>query len=110
MNKTLGEITSAYNKWHSKEFDLREMMHNYLSALLANTSEDNPLKCCIVLVDEKAFGLSSNDMPTIEAIWQHPIEGWIVFNMQGDYQIDFDDMLTCDLMDILHELNKLPNY
>ena len=61
------------------EFTLRDK----LSALLMDTSEEQHLKVHIPLELEGTFGLSTNDMITVEEIWQHPIEGIIMLKLEG---------------------------
>ena len=61
------------------EFTLRDK----LSALLMNTSEEHHLKVHIPLELEGTFGLSTNDMITVEEIWQHPTEGIIMLKLIG---------------------------
>ena len=61
------------------EFSLRDK----LSALLMDTNEECHMKVHIPLDLEGTFGLSTNDMITVEEIWQHPTEGIIMLKLEG---------------------------
>ena len=52
-------------------------------------------------------GLSSNDIPHIVGMWQFPVEGYIIFNMRGGYQLDFDELETDQLLAIMEESETL---
>jgi hypothetical protein len=107
LNKTLAEIKSAYLSLLATEEEVREMMRNWFSRNLMDTNEENPVECHICLEDEEAFGLSSNDIPHIVGMWQFPVEGYIVFNMRGGYQLDFDELDTDQLLAIMEESETL---
>ena len=83
--------------------DLIEAIHNFLSRVLMDTSEDKPLKCDICLEMRDAFGLSSNCMPYVTKMWQDPAEGWIQFEIDESYIRDFSDMDIEELMDIVND-------
>lgn len=66
---------------------------NSISALLADTSEENHLKVDIVLEPEGTFGLSTLQMPRVEEIWQH--EG-IMLKMRGEEKpVKLEDYEDC---------------
>ena len=48
-----------------------------------DTSEENHMKVWIPLELEENQGLSTNDMLTVEEIWQHPTEGIIMLKIEG---------------------------
>jgi hypothetical protein len=106
MNKSFSEIKNMYDKLYSMECDIREMIRMNISKTLMNTSEDNKLVCNIALDTRDCFGLSTNDMIKIVAMWQHPSEGWIDFDVYGYGVKSFDEMTTEELMIIITELNK----
>lgn len=82
--------------------DLEHAVRSRLSAILMETSEEKPMKCDVVL-DTHYHG-SSNDAPHIESIFQHPIEGIIVCNMDGGYELELDDIPLDEQIQILKEL------
>lgn len=86
------------------EHELREDLRHALSAILMDTSEENPLETDIV-IGENSYCGSTLDLPRIISCWQHPTEGWIYFQIEGaGVPTDFDDMLTVDLIHIYEEL------
>lgn len=107
MNKNLAEIKSAYLSLLATEDEVREMIRNWFSRNLMDTNEDNPVECHICLEDEETFGLSSNDIPHIIGMWQFPVEGYIIFNMRGGYQLDFDELETDQLLAIMEDSENL---
>ena len=63
----------------TKETPLRSK----LSALLMDTNEECHMKVHIPLDLDGTFGLSTNDMVTVEEIWQNPTEGIIMLKLEG---------------------------
>ena len=82
-------------------------MRRYLSRILTDTSENNPLKKKICLVSEEGFGLSSLNFPWIYEMWQNA-DGVIcfVFDVAGGDVVEFDLMLTEDLLTICKEISE----
>ena len=68
----------------------REQIRRKLSALLMDTSEQNPMECYYVVGDAYSCGLSTLLMPTIISMFQEPSE--------------FDDMIRSDLNELLEQL------
>lgn len=108
-NKSMLDIQQMQAQYNFIEKLLRESMRKYLSRLLINTSEGNPLKCKICLTNEEGFGLSTLNYPWIYEIWQHPTEGIIYFNYDpdGEELVEFDYMLLEDLVTICKELGEM---
>lgn len=98
FNKNVREINAMRN-------DLIEAIHNFLSRVLMDTSEDKPLKCDICLEMRGTYGLSSNCMPYVTKMWQDPEEGWIQFEIDESYVRDFGDMDIEELMNIVNDFN-----
>lgn len=109
LNKTLTDIETSYSQYKDLEKFIRESVRRYLSKILMNTSEDNPLKCKICLTNEEGFGLSTLNFPWIYEIGQHPTEGIIYFNYDpdGEELVEFDYMLLEDLITICKELDNI---
>lgn len=86
--------------------DIREELRHRISAILMDTSEENPRDCRITVGGESAMGLSSLELPRITACYQHPTEGIIYFVFDHDdlNPVEFDDMCTYDLITILEGL------
>ena len=89
-----------------EEDDVRQMIRFYFSRHLMFTSEDNQMKVDIVLETDETFGLSTNDMLRIISIWQHPSEGIITFVLNGGEEIDFDDIETLTLLNVMTEFDN----
>lgn len=89
-----------------EEDDVRQMIRFYFSRHLMFTSEDNQMKVDIVLETKETFGLSTNDMLRIISIWQHPSEGIITFVLNGGEEIDFDDIETSTLLNVMTEFDN----
>lgn len=108
-NKSVLDIQQLQAQYNFIEKMLRESMRKYLSRLLMNTSEDNPLKCKICLVNAEGFGLSTLNFPWVYEMWQHPTEGVIYFNYDpdGEELVEFDYMLLEDLVTICKELGEM---
>lgn len=106
-NRSLAEIETTYEQYQYLENMVRESMRRYLSRILADTSENNPLKKKICLVNEEGFGLSSLNFPWIYEMWQNA-DGVIcfVFDAAGGDVVEFDLMLTEDLLTICKELGE----
>lgn len=84
----------------------REILRRHLSAVLMNTDNDNHLKCNIVIGENDAMGLSTLQMPRVIGAFQDPKEGIICFYIEGDCIVEFDDMGTDDLINILNTLKE----
>ena len=89
-----------------EEDDVRQMIRFYFSRHLMFTSEDNQMKVDILLETDETFGLSTNDMLRIVSIWQHPSEGIITFVLNGGEEIDFDDIETSTLLNVMTEFDN----
>lgn len=104
MNKK--ELIEKAQVFLKSEYELREEIRHYLSAVLMDTDEDHSLSVDITLDIDNYSGLSTLDMPHITKCWQHSTEGWIYFKIdECDCTIDFDDMLTQELIVILEEID-----
>lgn len=103
MNKCPLEI-KRLAKTMSDE-DVREMIRFYFSRNLMETSEDNQMEVDIIIEDDYTFGLSTNDMLRIVSIWQHPTEGFITFVLNGNIEIDFEDIETSTLLKIMTDFD-----
>lgn len=65
---------------HKNHFSSRDG----ISALLKDTSVENPLHVYIILDTDEDMGLSSNDKLHIIELYQHPSEGIIYLKFDGD--------------------------
>ena len=107
-NKEVTDITQYHEQYKTLETLMKESMRKYLSRKLMYTSEDNPLKTQICLVNSEAFGLSTLNFPWIYYIYQDPVEGIIYFGFDetDSEPVEFDEMLLEDLITICKELDK----
>lgn len=107
-NKEVTDITQYHEQYKTLETLLKESIRKYLSKKLMDTSEDNPLKTQICLVNSEAFGLSTLNFPWIYYIYQDPVEGIIYFGFDetDSEPVEFDAMLLNDLITICKELGK----
>ena len=108
-NKSVAEIKTMYHsQYQFMEKMIRESIRKYLSRMLMDTSEDNPMNCIITLDCEEAFGLSTLQIPRITSMWQHPTEGlmYFVYDEDENSALEFDHMLLEDLITICDYLDK----
>ena len=88
--------------------ELREEIRKKLSCILEGTSEEKPLLCDIILESNpENCGLSSLEIPSVDKAFLQEGEGIIWFHIDhtpDDEWIEFDDMYTEELLDILNEL------
>ena len=103
MNKSPKDIYDAYDRLEFAKREFRESARLFLSRLLMDTDEDNPYKCDITLEPKGTMGLSSLEMPHLDAIWQHPTEGWITFEIDG-YSCDFEGIEDEELVQIINAI------
>ena len=68
---------------------------NLLSALLMDTSEEQHMKCDIVLQTSEDCGLSDLDKMHVTEIWQHPTEGIIMLMVEGVGECELEDFEEC---------------
>jgi hypothetical protein len=87
----------------------REILRRHFSALLMNTDNEHHLKCEIIIGENEAMGLSTLQMPRVIGVFQEPTEGIIWFYIEGDCLVEFDDMETNDLINILNTLKEQYN-
>ena len=87
----------------------REILRRHFSALLMNTDNENHLKCNIPIGEGDAMGLSTLQIPKVIGAFQEPKEGIIFFYIEGDCIVEFDDMETDDLINILNTLKEENN-
>lgn len=109
-NKSVADIKQMYHsQYQFMKKLLRESIRKYLSRILMDTSEDNPMNCNITLDCEEAFGLSTLQIPRITRMWQHPTEGILYFEYEEDENIiiEFDFMILEDLVIICEYLDNV---
>jgi hypothetical protein len=73
------------------------------------TDNEHHLKCEIIIGENEAMGLSTLQMPRVIGVFQEPTEGIIWFYIEGDCLVEFDDMETNDLINILNTLKEQYN-
>ena len=106
LNKSPNEITKIFNNFVATEENIRQMVRNYLSRQLMDTNENEKMEVDIVVDVEDAMGLSSLELPQIIKMWQHPTEGWIIFEAYGGGVYDFDNWTTRELVQIMNDFDE----
>ena len=108
QNKSVLEIETMFKEYKHLEEMLRESMHDYLSRVLMDTSEDKPLEKHIYLSNIEGFGISILNFPLIYSMWQRPTEGLIyfAFEQNNSLTIEFNFMLTEDLLTICKHIEE----
>lgn len=89
----------------------REKIRHWLSAILAETSEEHPMECDITIGEWDAQGLSSLELPNIVkcfqfedgTIWFHEY-GAVESDLKTEKWTDFDDYDIRDLREIVKQL------
>ena len=109
MNKTASEINEFYNLGMLVDDDIRQMIRYYFSRHLMDTSESNVMDVSIPFTPNDTFGVSTNDMLRITYMYQDPSEGYIVFVIEYETEIDFDDIDTNTLINIMNEFDEKYN-
>lgn len=79
-------------------------MLQQLKKLLINHDVNNPLKCNIILDEEEAFGISSQQLPVILNIYMH--SDVIYLYLLGDCIIELNDLDKQDILYIYNSLNS----
>lgn len=84
--------------------DIRSQLFEHISSFLDSTDEDNPLVCDITIGEDRFFGLSSLEMPTVTGIYKDNYGIWFIIDDQTECPTEFYDMFTDDLLLVLDEL------
>lgn len=99
-------IEMAHNKTYEDILGiarfLQESIRQYMQRFLANTSEEHPLDCNIMVETNDSQGLSDAHKPHILGMYQAEGEGIVYLNFEGDnswYELEYFT-LDCQL-DIL---------
>ena len=78
----------------------REILRKHFSALLINTDFEHHLKCKVHI---------GNDDTTLIGIFKDQTDNNIYFYIYGDCIVEFDDMATNNLINILNALKEKYN-
>lgn len=79
-------------------------MLKQLKKLLTHHDVNNPFKCNIILGEEEAFGISSQQLPVILNIYMH--SDVIYLYLLGDCIIELNDLDKQDILYIYNSLNS----
>lgn len=101
LNNDIPQLRSKYTSFRKIEHDFRESARHFLSRMLMDTDEDNPMQCSIVL-ESTAPMMSSLDALEITSMWQEPQEGviWVQFYGFGS-PLELDDIRSEELIEII---------
>lgn len=104
-NKTPQEILAYHRSVYlPTESIMREMCRKYASRVLMDTDEEHPMELDITVEPEWSFGMSSLEMPHINAAWQDPGSGCIYFNEEFITARDIDFYSIHELVQIVKQL------
>ena len=102
-------IELAHNKSYEEILGitryLQECIRQYFQRMLADTSEESPLKCGILIETDDSQGISDGLKPHLIGMYQAEGEGIIYLNFEGDnswYELEYFT-LDCQL-DILRAI------
>ena len=102
-------IELAHNKSYEEILGitryLQECIRQYFQRMLADTSEESPLKCSILIETDDSQGISDGLKPHLIGMYQAEGEGIIYLNFEGDnswYELEYFT-LDCQL-DILRAI------
>lgn len=88
-----------------------EKVWRKISALLMDNNEHCPQPIQIPIGEDEAMGLSTNDMPMSEYVFQDEKEGMILIKIEGyDYPIDLSDLPDEVINNVCDELIKIKGY
>lgn len=94
------------NIFNDKDAEFEDIRHQ-LSALIMDTTEENPLKCEVVVGEDDACGLSSLELPLVVGIFQD-CYACIWVNIYGMAEpMNFDDLTLNDVKEILDEVKNI---
>ena len=103
------------DNWFDEEDCKREDIRHKISALLDDTSEENPKAISFVIpsAEDEAVGLSSLELPTISSIFEVKGEGTIWYHICGEVMFcgepvwhDIDELDLSDLEKLLVSLSE----
>jgi DNA-directed RNA polymerase subunit RPC12/RpoP len=94
------------NDFTEKEAEFEDIRHE-LSALIMDTTEENPLQCEVIIGEDEAQGLSTLQMPLVVGVFQD-CYACIWVNIEGaEEPTNFDDLTLGDVKSILKEVKRL---
>ena len=94
------------NYFNEQEAQFEDVRHE-LSALVMDTTEDEPFQCEITIGEDEAQGLSTLELPVITGVFQD-CYAQIWFNVYGmEEPMEFDDLSLDDVKEILNEVKNL---
>jgi hypothetical protein len=101
MNKSKKEIEEMYNV-------LKESIRCFLSRMLIDNEQGNPLKCSYVFGDREAFGLGELQKLHVDKMYQTN-EGLIWIHFEGcdeESWSKIDEFSVDDLIDFIHQIEE----
>ena len=101
LNNDIPLLRSKYNVLQKAEEDFRESARHFLSRILMDTDEDNPMQCSIVLESTTPM-MSSLDALEVTSMWQEPEEGIIWVQLYGfGCPLELDNIRSEELIEII---------
>jgi hypothetical protein len=94
------------NVFTEKEAEFEDVRHE-LSALIMDTTEEEPFSCEVTIGEDEAQGLSTLQMPLVVGVFQD-CYACIWVNIEGaEEPTNFDDLTLGDVKSILKEVKRL---
>ena len=94
------------NDFTEEEAEFEDIRHE-LSALIMETSEEEPFPCEVTIGEDEAQGLSTLQMPLVVSVFQD-CYACIWVNIDGTEEpTNFDDLTLSDVKSILKEVKRL---
>ena len=94
------------NDFTEKEAEFEDIRHE-LSALIMDTTEENPLQCEVIIGEDEAQGLSTLQMPLVVGVFQDCYACiWVIIE-GAEEPTNFDDLTLGDVKSILKEVKNI---
>lgn len=86
--------------------DVNESLRHFVSRLLMDTSEENPMEIDLIVETDEDQGLSDLEKLCVKKIYQDPSEGiiWVLFEGTDDY-VEWDTLTYSTQYQIIKSLN-----
>lgn len=109
QNKTFSQIINYSESGNCDNNTLRQMVRNYFSRHLIDTSEDYPFYCDIPYYTDGSLReyTTNNHLLRINKIFQDPCKEYIVFVYNEGFEVELDDLSVNDMIAILTTYSEL---
>ena len=94
------------NDFTEKEAEFEDVRHE-LSALIMDTTEEEPFPCEVTIGEDEAQGLSTLQMPLVVGVFQDCYACIWVYIEGAEEPTNFDDLTLNDVKSILKEVKNI---